>query len=71
MGIDYGVSFVPPNSHPSVMTCVAAVPECLVCLSPHLDLGQSSGCWSRDELAVRGGLSLAPEVLLVSHLCAG
>ena len=37
----------------------AAVPECLVCASPHLHLGQSSGCWIRDELAVRGALSLA------------
>lgn len=51
------VSDEAPFSH----VLVAAFPECLVCLSPHLDLGQSSGCWTRDELAVGGGLSLAPK----------
>lgn len=42
-----------------LMTCRAAFPECFLCVSPQLDLGQSSGCWIRDELAVGGGLSLA------------
>lgn len=32
-----------------------------MCLSPHLDLGQSSGCWTKEELGVGGGLSLSPK----------
>lgn len=57
IGSGWCVSDEAPSSH----VLVAAFPECLVCLSPHLDLGQSSGCWTRDELAVGGGLSLAPK----------
>lgn len=56
-----GSGWCDSDEAPSSHVLVAAFPECLVCLSPHLDLGQSSGCWTRDELAVEGGLSLAPK----------
>lgn len=51
------VSDEAPSSH----VLVAAFPECPACLSPHLDLGQGSGCWTKDELGVGGGLSLHPK----------
>lgn len=52
---------------PSLLSSLGGDPQgCLPraprsCLSPRLDLGQSSHCWLRDELAVRGVLSLAPK----------
>lgn len=36
-------------------------PESLVYVGPHLNLGQSSGCWIRDELDVGDELLLAPK----------
>lgn len=54
----YHVSISGLSSH-LPMTRRAAFPECLVCAKAHSDSGQSSGCWTKDELAVGGGLSLA------------
>lgn len=62
--------FMPSPS--CLTTCKAAFPEHPgLCLSLDLDLGQSSGCWIKAELAIRGELSLLTLKSCCSAICVG